>query len=76
MNEKQCSLKKQDWKGVTSESVFYQSEWVKINLNWVILIFSLCVAGNAPELFCMAHLANNEQFLYHSNLSFSVLNFV
>ena len=25
------------------ESVFYQSEWVKINSSLVILVFSLCV---------------------------------
>ena len=30
----------------------------------------LCAAANASELFCMAHLANNDSFLYHSNLSF------
>ena len=30
----------------------------------------MCVAANASELFCMAHLANYERFLYHSNLSF------
>ena len=28
------------------------------------------VAANASKLFCMAHLANIESFLYHSNLSF------
>ena len=26
------------------------------------------VAANASELFSMAYLANNERFLYHSNL--------
>ena len=26
-----------------------------------------CVAANAFELFCMAHLANIERFLYHCN---------
>ena len=30
----------------------------------------MCAAANASELFCMAHLANNKRFLYHSNLSF------
>ena len=30
----------------------------------------MCIAANASELFCMAHLANIESFLYHSNLSF------
>ena len=28
------------------------------------------VAANVSELFCMAHLANSERFLYHSDLSF------
>ena len=27
-------------------------------------------AANASELFCIAQSANNERFLYHSNLSF------
>ena len=30
----------------------------------------MCVAANASELFCMAHLANIQRFLYQSNLSF------
>ena len=30
----------------------------------------MCAAANASELFCMDPLANNERFLYHSNLSF------
>ena len=30
----------------------------------------VCVAANASELFCMAHLANIERFLFHSSLSF------
>ena len=30
----------------------------------------MCIAANASELFCMAHLANIEGFLCHSNLSF------
>ena len=29
-----------------------------------------CVDANASELFCIAHLAYIERFLYHSNLSF------
>ena len=43
-----------------------------------LLLFShfMCVAAIASELFCMAHLANNELFLYHSNFSFLVLNFI
>ena len=31
-----------------------------------------CVADNVSEWFCMAHLANIESFLYHSNLSFEL----
>ena len=27
-----------------------------------------CVAAYVSDLFCMAHLASNERFLYHSNL--------
>ena len=30
----------------------------------------MCVAADASELFCVTHLASNEHFLYHSNLSF------
>ena len=30
----------------------------------------MCAAVNASEFFWMAHQANNERFLYHSNLSF------
>ena len=30
----------------------------------------MCVAANASELFCMAHLTNIQRFLYHFNLSF------
>ena len=29
----------------------------------------MCVVANASELFCMAHSASIERFLYHSNLS-------
>ena len=29
-----------------------------------------CVAANVSELFCVAHLANNEPFLYHCKFSF------
>ena len=34
------------------------------------------VAANASKLFCLAHLANNVRFLYHSNLSFEISNFL
>ena len=43
----------------TWEGAFYQSEWDKINSNWVLLVFQfLCNATNASELFCMVHVAN------------------
>ena len=32
--------------------------------------FHFMSATNASELFCMAYLANNGRFLYHSKLSF------
>ena len=35
-----------------------------------------CVAANVSELFCMANLFNNERFLYHSNLSLKIPNFL
>ena len=37
------SLKKKLENNSTWEDAFYQSEWVKINTNWVILVFSLYV---------------------------------
>ena len=30
----------------------------------------MCAADNISEFFCMTHLANNERFLYHTNLTF------
>ena len=55
----------------TWESAFYQNEWVEINSSWVIFIFHFVyIAANVSELFCMAHLPNNERFLSHSNFSF------
>ena len=54
----------------TWEGAFYQSEWVKINLSYFLFFHFMCAAANASELFCTAHLANNERFLYHFNLSF------
>ena len=48
--------------------------FIKVNeltLTRVILIFSLMrVVASAVELFCMAHLANIECFLYHSTFHF------
>ena len=33
------------------------------------LFHFMCVAANTSELFCVAHLANIERFLYHYNVS-------
>ena len=33
------------------------------------LFHFICIVAKASELFCMAHLANSERFLYHSNLT-------
>ena len=55
------------------EGAFYFIQANKLKLAQVEL-FSffhfMCAAANASELFCMVHLADNERFLYHSNLSF------
>ena len=49
----------------TWEGAFYQSEGVKVNSSWHIFIFHvMCAAANASELFCMAHLENNESFSF------------
>ena len=56
------------------KNVFYrnewQNEWVKINSSYFQFFHFKCVAAHASELFCMAQLANNERFLYHSKFSF------
>ena len=41
---------------------------IQVELLW--FFHFMCVAANAPELFCMTHLANIERFLYHSKLFF------
>ena len=45
-----------------------------------IKLFSLfhfkCLSADESELICTAHFANNEGFLYHSNLSFQISNFI
>ena len=65
------SLKNKIENNSTWEGTFYQSEWVKlIQAELFSLFHFMCVAANAFELFCMAHLASIERFLYHSNLSF------
>ena len=56
-------LKKMIESNSTWEGAFYQSEWVKINSSWVIFFHFMCAVANTSELFCMAHLANNERFL-------------
>ena len=33
------------------------------------LFYFMCVAANASELLCLAHLTKNERFLYHCNIS-------
>ena len=43
----------------------------KLKLNQVELFYFfhfICVAANASELFCKAHLANNKPFIYHFNM--------
>ena len=61
----------------TWEGAFYQSEWVKTNSCWVSLVFHfMCVAANASQLFCMTRLENSERFLWHSNLSFWISDFM
>ena len=56
----------------TWEGAFYQSEWVNEITQVELFYFFhfMCVAANASELFYVAHLANTERFLYHSNISF------
>ena len=61
----------------TLDRAFCESEWVRINwVSVILVIHSLCAAANASELFCMAHLANIEWFLYHSNLPIWISNFI
>ena len=64
------TLKKQDRKQLNLRGAFYQSERIKINSSWVILVFFpfIYVAANAFKLVCVDHLAKIESFLYHSNL--------
>ena len=50
--------------------------FIKVNglklaqIELFLFLHCMCATANTSELFCMAHLANNERFLYHSNLSF------
>ena len=57
--------------------------FIKINelkltqIEFFLLFFLfMCVAANVHELFSMDDLANIEGFLYHSNLSFQMSNFI
>ena len=71
MKDLRTRLKNKIENNPTWEGAIYQIEWDKINSSWAILVFHfMCVVANASELFCMAHFANTERFLYHSNLSF------
>ena len=47
-----------------------------IQVELFLLFRFMCAAANASELFHMAHLTNIERFLYHSNLSFKITNFI
>ena len=56
---------------IASELHFIKVNEFKLTQVELFSLFHfMCVAVNVSELFCMAHLANNERFLYHSNLSF------
>ena len=72
------SLKKQRLKITQLEKVSF----IKMNelKSTQVELFSFShfmpVAVNAFELFCIDHLANNEHFLYHSNLSFQISIFI
>ena len=53
-----------------------KARFIKVNelkltqVELFLFFYFMCAAANTFELFCMAHLENNERFLYHSNLSF------
>ena len=49
---------------------FMKANMLKLTQVEVFFFHFMCVAVNASEMFCRAHLANMERFLYHSNLSF------
>ena len=50
---------------------FMKVNLLKLSQVELFLVFHFaCAAANASELFCMAHLANKERFLYHSIISF------
>ena len=62
-------LKKQRLKITQHEKVrFIKVNELKLTQVELFQFFHFTgVAANASELFCMAHLANNERFLYHSS---------
>ena len=43
------------------------SELILTQVELLLTFYFVCVAANASELFCMAHLANIERLLCHSN---------
>ena len=53
-----------------------KTRFIKVNelklfeVELFLFFHFMCVAANAYELFCVAHIANIERFLYHSNLLF------
>ena len=50
---------------------FIQVNELKLTQLELFLFFHfMCATVNASKLYCMAELANNERFLYRSNLSF------
>ena len=60
-------LKKKIEKKSIWEGAFYQIEF---KLSYFHFFRFMRAAASESELFCLAHLANNECFLYHLNLSF------
>ena len=63
-------------KNTIKKSQLEKVHFIKVNklkltqLSCFSFFLFMCVSANAYELFCMAHLENIEQFLYHSKLSF------
>ena len=41
-----------------------------------LFIHFLCVAADISQLFCVAHLANNERFLYQTKFPLEISNFI
>ena len=52
------------------KACFTKVNELKLTLVGLFWFFHfMCVAADAFELFCKAHFANFERFLYHSNIS-------